>query len=171
MSQPAFHRKAPASGSPEQSCYPATKSTCSVYRYPLPCISGVFWLRGQHLCHTPSIMLAPVKTASWWQKTRRHSALHPRLAIDAPAVRERAHDGCRPQHNLQSALSGSGSRGTIWMTAPHPEVREDGRTPPPVPCPHREYVSGTSLRSSDGGIPAPVTTAPGWLPLPCSRTG
>ncbi len=28
-----------------------------------------------------------------------------------------------------------------------------------------------SLRSSDGESPAPVTTAPGWLPLPCSHTG
>ncbi len=146
------------------------ESTCSVYRYPLPCIP-VFLLRASICATPPSIMLAPSENSIVVAEKPPALSAAPQAAIDAPAVKKEPTMAAAPSTICSPPFPAPASRGTIWMTAPHPEVREDGRTPPPVPCPHREYVSGTSLRSSDGGIPAPVTTAPGWLPLPCSRTG
>ncbi len=74
----SISRKAPASGSPRQSCYPARKRPCSVCRYPLRG-NPVFFAFGASIWATPPSIVA----AQWLQhrggrKTcRRHSELYP----------------------------------------------------------------------------------------------
>ncbi len=132
-----------------------------------------FWLRGQHLCHTTQYHAGtPVKTASWWQKNRRHSALHPMAAIDAPAVKKEPTMAAAPQHNLQSTLSGPGqsrhnmddrSLTQLFVKTGVHRLRCRVITGNTYLVPAFVHLTAES--------PAPVTTAPGWLPLPCSHTG